>query len=118
MSLPTGLWGTLSHKPDLAENLNLQDLFSFPLLLWCPGCRGPRSCLLSELRQDSVLVEHLQLGHRLLPQVRVKGHGDDGCLLQGEDDEVGVAQTRHSQLTLDLSEVTVTRLKTVDRSLG
>lgn len=97
----------MSHEPDLT------DLSSF-LVLWRPGCCGPRSCLLSEFRQDSIPVKHLQLCHRLLPQVGVKGHRDNGRFLQGEDDEVGLDQARHSQLTLDLSEVTVRPLQTVD----
>lgn len=70
------------------------------------------------MRQDGIPVKHLQFGHRLLPQVGVKGHRDDGCLLEGEDNEVGPSQARHRQLTLDLCEVTVRRLQAVDRGLG
>lgn len=74
-------------------------------------------CLLSQVRQDGVPVKHPEFGHRLLPQVRVKGHWDDGRLLQGEDGEVGLSQPRHRQLTLDLCEVTVRLLQTVERRL-
>ena len=71
-----------------------------------------------EVREDSVPVEHLQSGHRLPPQVRVKGHRDDGCLFCCEDYEFGPSQARHCQLTLDLCEVTVRRLQMVDWRLG
>lgn len=71
----------------------------------------------SQVRQDGVPVKHPEFGHRLLPQVGVKGHWDDGRLLQGEDGEVGPPQARHRQLTLDLCEVTVGLLQAVERRL-
>lgn len=88
------------------------------LQLWCPACCCVLLALLSQVRQDGVPVKHLQFGHRLLPQVGVKGHRDDGRLLQSEDDEVGLLQPCHRQLDLDLCEVTVRSLQTVDRRLG
>lgn len=88
------------------------------LQLPCPRCWCPLSCFLSEVRQDSIPVKHLQPRHCFLPQFRIKSYRDDGRLLQGVDDKVSPAQTGHCQLTLDLWEVTVSRLKTVNRRLG
>ncbi len=84
------------------------------LQLRCAGSCCFLLCLLFEVRQDSVSVKHPQFRQCLLPQLRVKGHRDDGHLLQGEDDEVSFSQARHCQLTLDLCEVTVRLLETVD----
>lgn len=96
----------------------VQDVVSrLSLHFWCPACCCVLLALLSQVRQDGIPVKHLQFGHRLLPQVRVKGHWDDGRLLQSEDDEVGPLQPCHCQLDLDLCEVTVRRLQTVDRRL-
>lgn len=66
------------------------------------------------MREDGVPVEELQLGHRLIPQLGIKLHRDNGHLLQGEDDEVGLLQTRNRQLNLDLCIVAVGCLQDIN----
>lgn len=69
------------------------------------------------MRQHGICVELLQLGHSLFPHFRVKGHWDDSQVLQGPNHKVGMLQTRHGQLTLDLCVVFVRLLQAEGRYL-
>ena len=86
-----------------------------PLHLWL-RCRVRRTALFQLGEQN--LLEPLQLGQRLLPELGVKGHRHQGRLLKGENHQVCLFHPCDGQLALDLAVVAVVLLQPIYWSLG
>lgn len=68
---------------------------------------------LSQAWNDPLYVELLQLYHGVVPELGVKGYGDNCGLAQGEHHQVSLVDASHCHLALHLGVVAVLRFESV-----